>query len=132
MKLVVVSAVAAVALALGACSHMSDSAGLGAAPVASLTPDQMRAQLAAISQQLRDISQVSVEERSRARAQVRALAFNEGRIGRAALAPVGAGTLEGSTEDQAMRSAARRTKVEVLHERQNELRAQLAVRERQG
>lgn len=133
MKLAIVSLSAAAALTLGACSHMSETAAFGSVPVTSLTADQMRAELAAISEQLNDISQASREDMRRLKNQVRASALAAGAPRPPYFATSADRTVEGPLEwGISHNSPLKLNKVESLHKRQAELRAQLASNEDQG
>lgn len=64
MKYAIISVLAATALTLGACSHMTRTAAREVVPVASLTVEEVRAELAAISRQL-DSSPERLREKER-------------------------------------------------------------------
>ena len=119
MKPVIVSILAAGALALGACATTAEES-------AALSADQMRAELATISQQLDAIQATGRQDAARAAAQTRAAAFNAGSTGGFAVARVYEQSVQGSYERHTVSSRHRLGKTEQLMRRREQLQARLA------
>lgn len=117
MKLVVVSICAAVAVTLGACSHMTDTASLPAAPVASLTADEIRAELVDVSEELDLVRSLSREAIARENNQRRMAMLASRHSDSSVVGPL---------EPQVIPVTPPYVKIERLLRRRDELRAQLA------
>ena len=108
---------AAAALALGACSHMGDTAFRGAVPVTSLTEAEIRAELAAVSQELDLVGSRTRETIERENSQRRIVRFVSGHSD---------SSVVGSVEPPAMNLSPPYVKIDRLLRRRDQLRAQLA------
>jgi hypothetical protein len=125
MKPVMISALAAAALMLGACTHM-------AGDTAALSPDQIHAELASISKALADVAVMSKEDQRRMTAQNKASAMALGLIGRGAGSDGYGRKFEGPIAVMPVNTARPLDKRERLLQRQIELRAALAAVTRRG